>query len=53
MASMPTARTRLPLDNFDIEGNTIFDSGDLSASGGRNVLLGGGRVAYRPTLRAT
>ncbi len=40
-----------PLDNFDIEGNTVFNSGDLSSSGGRNLLLGGGRVARSPTIR--
>jgi len=33
------------LDNFDIEGNTIFNSGKLSAATARNLLVGGGRVA--------
>ena len=39
------------LDNFDIEGNTTFNAGSLSASGGRNLLLGGNGVAHNPILK--
>lgn len=40
-----------PLDNYDIEGNTTFDAGNLSAIGGRNLLLGGGSVAHNPIVK--
>jgi hypothetical protein len=39
------------LDNIDMEGNTTFNAGNLSASGGRNLLLGGGSVAHNPIVR--
>ena len=42
--------TSAPLDNFVIEGNTTFDAGNLSAVGGRNLLLGGGSVAHNPIV---
>jgi hypothetical protein len=38
------------LDNFDVEGNTIFNAGNLSANGGRNLLLGGEIVANNPIV---
>jgi hypothetical protein len=38
------------LDNIDMEGNTSFNAGNLSASGGRNLLLGGGSVAHNPIV---
>src|SRR5207248_3041327 len=33
------------LDNLDIEGNTIFDNGELIADPANNILIGGGTVA--------
>ena len=38
------------LDNIDLEGNATFNSGDLSASGGRNLLFGGSGVAHNPIV---
>ncbi len=38
------------LDNIDMEGNTTFNAGNLSASGGRNLLFGGGSVAHNPIV---
>jgi hypothetical protein len=41
------------LDNFLLQGNTLFHSGDLSASGpSRVLLLGGGRPARNPQVRS-
>jgi hypothetical protein len=36
-----------PLDNFDVQGNALFQNGAVSKTSGyaRNLLLGGGRVA--------
>lgn len=38
------------LDNIAMEGNTTFNAGNLSVSGGRNLLLGGGSVAHNPIV---
>jgi hypothetical protein len=39
------------LDNFLFQGNTIFNSGDLSSSGPSGILLvGGGRLAHNPQV---
>jgi hypothetical protein len=38
------------LDNFDLEGNTTINSGNLSTDGGRNFLVGGGSVANNPIV---
>lgn len=39
------------LDNFLLQGNTLFNSGDLSPSGPSAVLLvGGGSVAHNPQI---
>jgi hypothetical protein len=42
-----------PTDNIVLEGNVIFNNGVLSArhAGGRELLIGGGAVAHKPTLR--
>ncbi len=39
------------LNNFDIEGITTFNAGDLSSDGGRVLLLGGDSVAQNPILK--
>lgn len=39
------------LDNFLFQGNTLFNSGDLSSSGPSGILLvGGGRLAHNPQV---
>ncbi|MCC6591570.1 MAG: hypothetical protein IT168_33090 [Bryobacterales bacterium] len=39
------------LDGLYLEGNVVFNNGSISKSGEeRNILLGGGRVAQKPTL---
>ena len=38
------------LDNFTIEGNTIFVSGTLEDQNARNLLLGGSSVAVNPAV---
>ncbi len=39
------------LDNLHVEGNTLFNNGNLSSFGSaRNILLGGDRVANNPKL---
>ena len=40
------------LDNIQLEGNTVFNSGSLSGAGGRNILLGGGRIATNPVVNS-
>lgn len=40
------------LDNIHLEGNTVFNSGMLNGAGGRNILLGGGRVAANPVVKS-
>jgi hypothetical protein len=39
------------LDNIQLEGNTVFNSGYLAAASGRNILVGGGRVASNPVVK--
>jgi hypothetical protein len=39
------------LNNFDIDGNTSFNAGNVSSDGGRVLLLGGDSVAQNPTVR--
>ncbi len=39
------------LDNFLVQGNTLFNSGDLEPTGGsRNLLIGGSSVAHDPKI---
>jgi hypothetical protein len=39
------------LDNFLIQGNTLFNGGDLEPTGGsRNLLIGGSTVAHDPKI---
>ncbi|MBZ5600924.1 MAG: hypothetical protein LAO79_01305 [Acidobacteriia bacterium] len=39
------------LNNYDIEGNTLFDHGSLASSGPKaNILISGGNVAQNPIL---
>jgi len=39
------------LDNFLVQGNTVFNSGDLEPTGGsRNLLIGGSSVAHDPKI---
>ncbi len=40
------------LDNIQLEGNTVFNSGYLAAASGRNILVGGGRIATNPVLKS-
>lgn len=40
------------LDNIQMEGNTVFNSGYLAGGSGRNILLGGGRTASNPVLKS-
>jgi hypothetical protein len=40
------------LDNITLEGNTVFENGGLLGQSARNILLGGGRVAQNPVVRA-
>jgi hypothetical protein len=40
------------LDNIQLEGNTVFNSGYLSGASGRNILVGGGRIATNPVLKS-
>ncbi len=38
------------LNNFDIEGNTIFNNGSIVASPANNIIIGGGVVAQNPIV---
>ena len=38
------------LNNFDIEGNTIFNNGSIVASPANNIIIGGGVVAQNPVV---
>ena len=38
------------LNNFDIEGNTIFNNGSIVDSPANNILIGGGVVAQNPIV---
>jgi hypothetical protein len=38
------------LDDIELEGNTVFNNGELIGSAARNILIGGGSVARRPRL---
>lgn len=40
------------LDNIQLEGNTVFNSGYLAGASGRNILLGGGRTASNPVIQS-
>jgi hypothetical protein len=40
------------LDNIQLEGNTVFNSGYLAGVSGRNILLGGGRIAANPVVKS-
>jgi len=39
------------LNNFELEGNIIFKSGELGGRSSRNILIGGDVVAANPVLR--
>ena len=39
------------LNNFDIEGNTIFNNGSIVSSPANNIIIGGGVVAQNPTVK--
>jgi PKD repeat protein len=38
------------LNNFDIEGNTIFNNGSIADSPANNIIIGGGVVAQNPVV---
>ncbi len=40
------------LDNIQLEGNTVFNSGYLAGVSGRNILVGGGRIATNPVIKS-
>jgi hypothetical protein len=40
------------LDNFDFEGNTIFEAGQIVGTPHQDILIGGGRVANNPKVIA-
>lgn len=42
------------IDNFEVEGNIVFNNGELSAQSGfaTDILVGGLQVALAPTIRA-
>jgi hypothetical protein len=42
--------TKAYLDNFYLEGNTIFMNGEIGADGERNILIGGDGIAHNPQL---
>jgi PKD repeat protein len=39
------------LNNFDIEGNTIFNNGSIVSSPANNIIIGGGVVAQNPAVK--
>jgi len=39
------------LNNFDIEGNTIFNNGSIVSSPANNIIIGGGVVAQSPVVK--
>ncbi|HET7453252.1 MAG TPA: PKD domain-containing protein [Thermoanaerobaculia bacterium] len=39
------------LNNFDIEGNTIFNNGELVSSPANDIIIGGGVVAQNPVVK--
>lgn len=39
------------LNNFDIEGNTIFNNGSIVSSPANNIIIGGGVVAQNPVVK--
>jgi hypothetical protein len=39
------------LNNFDLEGNILFNNGSLNGEHNRNFLIGGGKIARKPVIK--